>query len=48
LQVERVHAKPGELLIENSASNGAWIDSWLIPMTRAGILQDLGGMAAIW
>ena len=48
LEVTRIHAKPGELLIDRDPSNGAWIDSWLIPNTRAGILEDLGGMAAVW
>jgi hypothetical protein len=48
LQVTRIHAKPGELPIEKNSSNGAWIDSWLIPNTRAGILDELGGMASVW
>jgi len=48
LEVTRIHAKPGEIFIDKCASNGAWVDSWLIPMTRAGLLEDLGGMAAVW
>jgi hypothetical protein len=48
LDVKRIHAKPGELFIDGDPGNGAWIDSWLIPSTQAGILDKLGGMAAIW
>lgn len=47
LGITRIHSKPGQILIEGT-HNGAWIDSWLIPMTQAGILEDLGGMAGIW
>lgn len=48
LNVTKIHSKPGEILIHGDPKNGAWIDSWLIPMTRASILEELGGIAAIW
>ncbi|MFA6203749.1 MAG: hypothetical protein WC710_11255 [Gallionella sp.] len=48
LKVDRIHAKPGEVLIEGDSSNGAWIDSWLIPSTRYACLSDLGGMLGVW
>ena len=48
LKMDRIHAKPGEILIEGDASNGAWLDSIIIPSTKAGLLHDLGGLMGNW